>query len=208
MPMRSRTSRTVSSLAVVLLAGVAACSADAPTATPTPADVATVPAPHALLGLDPLLTTTTTIIGSTTTTVNGALVSVVGLLTCPLQSQLKSTAYIGPLGGSIAVGYHKLVIPAGALTQTVQITATQVSGTAIDVDFQPHGLKFSSPATLRLSYGGCTVPPDGLQSVVYLNDSNQIIELRPSTDDSTKDVVIAPINHFSGYAVATGNASE
>ena len=208
MPMRSRTSRSVSSLAVVLLAGVAACSADAPTATPTPAAVATAPAPHALLGLDPLLTTTTTVVTGTVTTLDNTVSSVLGLLTCSPQDQLKTGKYIGIYGGSITVGDHKLVVPAGALSQTVYITATQQSGTVAEIDFQPHGLKFAKPATLSMSYGSCSTSAGSAQNIVYVDDSNQIVEVRPSTDDSTKDVVAAPINHFSGYAVATTRTGE
>jgi len=191
--------------ALPLLCVAVSCSPDGATTTAPVAP--TAPAPRALLGLDPILTTTTTTLTGTVGTVTGTLTSTVGgllgLLTCPSQDQLTATKYIGPLGGQITVGDHQLVIPAGALSETVKISATRVSGTVAEVDFQPHGLQFAKPATLRLSYGYCSAPSKNVQSIVYLNDKNEIIETPPSVDDSTADAVVGTIRHFSGYAIAT-----
>jgi hypothetical protein len=201
-----RRRRQYAPLAIAAVAGAIACSPDsasAPTAPPPPAATA-APAPRALLGLDPLVSTTTTLVTGTVTTLDNTVSSLLGLLnTCSQQDQLKAGKYIGIYGGSITVGDHKLTVPAGALSQTVYITATQQSGTVVEIDFQPHGLKFAKPATLTLDYGSCSTPSGSAQSIVYVNDSNQIVEVRPSSDNTSSDVVSAPINHFSGYAVAT-----
>ena len=198
---------SLSPLAALLALGLSACSADSPTsAMPTAAPAA--PAPRALLGLDPLLTTTTTVVTGTVTTLDNTVSGLLGLLTCSQQDYLKSGKYIGVYGGSITVGDHKLVVPAGALSQTVYITATQQSGSVVEIDFQPHGLKFAKPATLSMSYSSCRTTSGSVQSIVYVNDSNQIVEVRPSADNGTADAVSAPINHFSGYAVATTKSSE
>ena len=192
-------------LALVLVVGVNACSPDSPSGPP-----AAAPAPRALLGLDPLITTSTStltnvtsgvpLVGGTVATV-GAVVD--GLLTCDSQSQTSVSKLIGPSGGSIQVGNHLLVVPQGALPSTIRITATRLSGSIAEVDFQPHGLRFAKPAALRLSYSHCDVPPNAQQSVVYLDDSNKIVEAPPSLDDANADQVTGWINHFSGYAVAT-----
>jgi hypothetical protein len=207
--LRSRR-RQYAPLAIAVVAGAIACSPDsasAPTAPP-PAPVA-ASAPRALLGLDPILTTTTTVVTGTVTTLDNTVSSLLGLLsTCSQQDQLKAGKYIGIYGGSITIGSHKLVVPAGALSQTVYITATQQSGTVVEIDFQPHGLKFAKPATLSLDYSSCSTSSGSAQSIVYVNDSNQIVEVRPSTDNTGSDVVAAPINHFSGYAVATTKTGE
>jgi len=201
MRMRHPFLRTLLPLAAMLAVGVSACTPDAASG-PAPTPVAT-PAPRALLGLDPLLQTTTTTLTNTldftTSTVGGLL----GLLTCANQDQLSAKKYIGSLGGKITVGSHELVIPAGALSQTVLITATQQSGTIALVDFQPHGLRFAKPATLRMSYSSCSTGSSSVQSVVYLNDENAIVETPPSVDDAKTDAVQALIGHFSGYAIAT-----
>ncbi|HET7459379.1 MAG TPA: hypothetical protein VFJ74_17135 [Gemmatimonadaceae bacterium] len=190
--------------ALVVALGVTGCSADSPTAAPA----TTSPAPRALLGLDPLVGTTTTLLTTTVQTVDGTVSGLLGLLTCSQQNQLTASKYIGPLGGSITVGDHKLVVPMGALTQTVYITATQQSGTIAEIDFQPHGLKFAKPASLTMSYSSCSTSSGSVQSIVYLNDSNQIIETPPSVDKATSDVVTASIGHFSGYAIATVRTGE
>lgn len=210
MPTRARTSyRPLLSLiaATVVTVATLACSADAPTTAPaTPPVVA--PAPRALLGLDPLLGTTTSLLTTTVQTVDGTVSGLLGLLTCSQQDQLKSSKYIGSLGGSITVGDHKLVVPAGALSQTVLITATQQSGTVAEIDFQPHGLKFAKPATLRMSYSSCSTSSGSVQSIVYVDDNNQIIEKPVSVDNTTSDAVTASIGHFSGYAIATVRTGE
>jgi hypothetical protein len=189
----------------VLAIAAAGCSADAPTTAPA---AVAAPAPRALLGLDPILTTTTTLVTGTVQTLDNTVGSLLGLLTCSPQDQLKAGKYIGPLGGSITVGDHKLVVPMGALSQTVYITATQQSGTIAEIDFQPHGLKFAKPASLSMSYSSCSPTSGSKQSIVYLNDSNQIIETPPSVDNTTSDAVTAAIGHFSGYAIATSKTSE
>ena len=191
-------------LALVLVASVGACSPDSSNGPMS----AGAPAPRALLGLDPLIETTTTTLTSTTTTlaqtVDATLSGLLGLLsTCEQQDQLSATKYIGPYGGRIVVGNHELTVPPGALSQTVKITATRLSASVAQVDFQPHGLRFAKPAALRLTYDHCTVSPKNVQSVVYVNDGMDILEAPRSIDDQKADQVTAWINHFSGYAVAT-----
>ena len=184
-----------------LLFVAVSCSPDGTATTAPAAPVAAPVRSNDLIG--GLLTTTTTMLTTTTTTLTSTVDGLLGLLTCPSEDQLTSTKYIGPLGGQITVGEHQLVIPAGALSQTVKISATRVSGTVAEVDFQPHGLQFAKPATLRLSYSRCSAPPENVQSIVYLNDKDQIVETPPSVDDSTADAVSGLIRHFSGYAIAT-----
>ena len=107
------------------------------------------------------------------------------LLTCARQPYAQTTAVIGPAGGQIVVGAHRLVIPAGALSAPVRITAEQVSGTVNSVRFSPEGLKFAKPATLTLSYGNCLLTPLSKQ-VVYTNEQLRILEVdevpRPAAD--------------------------
>lgn len=198
----------------LLLVAAVSCTTEAPTAAAT--RPATPDALASLLGLSvPSIGATTTAVTGIVQgvplvgTVGGVVNYVVsGLLGCGPQQELRATQLIGPFGGRIAVGGHELVVPQGALSQWVQITATQQSGSVAEVDFQPHGLRFAKPAVLRMSYSGCTVPPQGVQSVVYLNDANQILEMPPSSDDTSSTTVSSLISHFSGYAVATGRAAQ
>jgi hypothetical protein len=123
------------------------------------------------------------------------------LLSCSAQPYAVKTQTVGTAGGTIVVGTHRLVIPAGALAKPVQIKAEQVTGRVNSVRFSPAGLKFAKPATLTLSYSNCS-PLLLLKRVVYTNELLGILELLPSIDDLRTRKVSASIRHFSRYAVA------
>ena len=197
----ARKPRPLLPLAVALLAVLGGCSPDSSVSAPTAPS-----APAKLVALDPVVSTTTSTVDGTTGLVSTTLYRVVSLLTCPSQDQITASKVIGPLGGSLVIGDHELVVPAGALSQNVTISGTRVTGSVAEVDFQPHGLKFAKPATLRLSYSVCKTSQKNVQSIVYVDDAQQILESPQSTDDAKTDKVTAWINHFSGYAVATRTA--
>ncbi|MFL5515502.1 MAG: hypothetical protein ACJ8DJ_05050 [Gemmatimonadales bacterium] len=123
------------------------------------------------------------------------------LLSCSAQPYAVKTQTVGTAGGTIVIGTHRLVIPAGAQAKPVQIKAEQVTGRVNSVRFSPEGLKFAKPATLTLSYGNCS-PLLLLKRVVYTNELLSILELLPSVDDLRTRTVSASIRHFSRYAVA------
>ena len=135
--------------------------------------------------------------------VGGALLSLgdLHLLACSAQPYAVRTQTVGSAGGTIVVGTHRLVIPAGALASPVQIKAEQLTGKVNSVRFSPEGLKFAKSATLSLSYSNCS-PLLLLKRVVYTNERLGILELLPSIDDLRSRTVSAPIRHFSRYAVA------
>jgi hypothetical protein len=123
------------------------------------------------------------------------------LLSCSAQPYAVKTQTVGTAGGTIVIGTHRLMIPAGALAKPVQIKAEQVTGRVNSVRFSPEGLKFAKPATLTLSYSNCS-PLLLLKRVVYTNELLSILELLPSVDDLRTRTVSASIRHFSRYAVA------
>ncbi len=123
------------------------------------------------------------------------------LLSCSPQSYVSVTKVVGPGGGTILVGTHKLVIPAGALAKNYTIRAEQVPAGVNSVRFSPEGLRFAKPAKLTLSYGNCS-PLLLLKRVVYTDELLRILELIPSLDNSGTRIVTGDIRHFSRYAVA------
>jgi hypothetical protein len=123
------------------------------------------------------------------------------LLSCSTQSYASVTQVVGPGGGTIQVGTHKLVIPAGALTRTYTIRAEQVQARVNSVRFSPEGLRFAKPAKLTLSYANCS-PLLVLKRVVYTDELLRILELIPSLDNLRTRTVTGDIRHFSRYAVA------
>src|SRR4029077_15465068 len=93
----------------VLLAGAAACQG---TDSTSPIDLTTAQCALADKG------------GSTPGTVGGPS-TIVGsgrLKGCIPQDPQYGTAIIGPSGGELIVGTHRLIVPPGALTETVQIS--------------------------------------------------------------------------------------
>jgi hypothetical protein len=137
-----------------------------------------------------------------TTTVVGTLGSVTDLLLCAPQPYDITKQTIGPNGGVLSVGTHTLVVPKGALTKNVAITAEQVKGNTNSIRFSPEGLRFQKPAVLTLSYDNCALVL--LQKkIVYTDERLKVIEvLKASLDLFKKKSVSAPIDHFSRYAVA------
>lgn len=125
----------------------------------------------------------------------------VNLLACSAQPYASKTQVVGSAGGTIVVGTHRLVIPAGALASPVKITGEQVPGRVNSVRFSPAGLKFAKAATLKLSYANCS-PLLILKRVAYTSELLGILELLPSQDELRTKTVSAPIRHFSRYAVA------
>jgi hypothetical protein len=128
-----------------------------------------------------------------------------GLLTCTAMPAAHAEQSIGPAGGSIAVGGHVLVVPAGALDSTVLITADAPSDTVNSVKLGPEGLRFAAghPAALTLSYANCSLLGRlGPKHIAYTNDLLQILQILPSLDNLLTERVTAPVQHFSRYAIA------
>jgi len=124
------------------------------------------------------------------------------LLRCEPRYYDADAAIVGPNGGTLHAGAHELVIPKGALTEEVLITAEAPTSSLVDVRFEPHGLQFQRPAELKLSYKGCVRPTATDLLVAYLGQGNQVLELPPSRDLRVDDEVDADIDHFSRYAIA------
>ncbi len=131
----------------------------------------------------------------------GSLLNNLHLLSCSTQAYAVTTKAIGAQGGTIVVGTHRLVIPAGALATSVTIKAEQVSGNVNSVRFSPEGLQFAQPASLSLSYANCS-PLMLLKRVAYVNERLGILDLIPSLDNLFSKTVTGSIRHFSRYAVA------
>ena len=124
------------------------------------------------------------------------------LLQCQPQQFDSVTQVIGAGGGSISVGAHRFVVPAGALSGPTAITAVTPSVNRREVRFQPEGLTFNKPATLTMSYSGCSLLSQLLpKRIVYMSDDLDPLELILSLDNFLTDKVTGKIEHFSSYAL-------
>jgi hypothetical protein len=123
------------------------------------------------------------------------------IATCAIQQEAWSTQQIGILGGTIRAGGATLVVPPGALLRPVSITAHTPATANASVEFQPEGLKFFVPAILTMNYSKCQTPLSGV-TIVYVRQG-LIAEILPSRILSILlKLVVAPVSHFSSYAVA------
>ena len=127
----------------------------------------------------------------------------VGLLGCSPLPADSVTLTIGPEGGTLDVGAHRLTVPAGALFEPVAITAIAPTGTVNQVRFQPEGLVFARSAALTMSYANCDVLGSLLpKRVAYTSDALGILEYLPSIDNVFARRVTGRVQHFSTYAIA------
>jgi len=131
----------------------------------------------------------------------GTLLSLTDLLTCQSLPYKATTMVVGPEGNTIDVGQYRLVIPRGALSQKVTITAEQMSGSVNSVRFSPAGLKFDKSAQLTMSYQNCIVVLKA-KRIAYTSELLKILELLPSSDSFGTKTVTSPVDHFSRYAVS------
>ena len=141
--------------------------------------------------------------GLQSTSLIGGLAQSLGLLKCSPLPKDSSTATIGPWGGALTVGPHTLVVPPGALSTYVTITATLSADTVNAITFKPEGLQFQKPAYLTMSYANCNLLGRLLpKRVAYTTDAYQILEYLLSLDNLFAKQVTGQVHHFSHYAVA------
>jgi hypothetical protein len=126
-----------------------------------------------------------------------------GLLACPPQPPAQAEEEIGPEGGILQIGPHRLIVPEGALDRPVLISAMSDSDSVVSVRFAPEGLSFARPARLTLSYAHCPLLPSLLpKRIAYTTDALELLQLLISADDLLDRQVSANLDHFSRYAVA------
>lgn len=121
---------------------------------------------------------------------------------CEPQAPIVARGDFGPQGGLLKIGQSYLLIPGGALTRRVTITGSTVGDGSSTINFQPEGLHFRKPAGLVISSVGCSIPPGATPSVVYLGPAGDVLETISADYDRRWRRVVAPIQHFSGYAIA------
>lgn len=127
----------------------------------------------------------------------------IGLLQCRPMQRFEESEVIGPNGGVLQVGPHRLEVPRGALRHNVRITAVAPSGRYNHVELEPHGLEFRRAATLTMSYANCDLLGSLLpKHIAYTTPRLRIIDLLESVDDLRRRQLTTKLDHFSDYVVA------
>lgn len=134
------------------------------------------------------------------------------LVSCRPLPYDSATKTIGPAGGFIEVRHNWLVVPRGALSAPVTITAVAPSDTVAMVRFQPEGLRFEKSTLLILTYDNCRIRRGVTPRIARVSDAYEVIELLNPVNISLDDhrykkpharrQVIGELQHFSNYAVA------
>lgn len=138
-------------------------------------------------------------------------------VSCEPKPAVSVTKVLGPKGGAFNIGPHKFEVPAGALDSNVTITATAPTSSRDELQFEPHGLQFSKPVQMTISYKGCVMPDSAVLGVSYVERQldtpfalrARTTERMPTRDDKAATSVSALTDHFSGYLVTwsrTGSA--
>jgi hypothetical protein len=125
------------------------------------------------------------------------------LLSCSPLAADSATQVIGPAGGTIQVGPHRLVVPSEALDSAVAITAVMPSESIARVQLYPEGLTFERRAKLEMSYAHCAgawIPLP--RQIVYLDLDLNILEILESITNIFEKKVSTRLDHFSDYAIA------
>ena len=121
--------------------------------------------------------------------------------TCKANRLANGSGVFGTKGGTLVFGTSRLIIPGGALHDTVTISATIPDDNANRVEFRPTGLRFAKAAGLLLDTSGCNISTPA-PNVVYLSASGEVIETILAVYDPHWHTIAAGIWHFSGYAIA------
>jgi len=140
----------------------------------------------------------------------------------PLNQEISVSRIVGPQGGLLELKEAGVTfrVPAGALTEPVEITMTALAGHAMAFDFAPHGLEFLTPASISVRVGGTTVdglldlegrdPEDGTRldrflGVYFEGEPEEGVEPLENLETYWDEGSVAfDIMHFSGYVCATG----
>lgn len=126
-----------------------------------------------------------------------------GLLTCRPLPYAEAEKVIGPNGGTIEIGPHRLWIPRGALLTNVRIRAQMPRDTVNSLRLYPEGLQFRRSAFLTLDYSNCSLVRGLLpKRIAYTTEQLRILSILLSFDNILAREVTAPLDHFSRYAVA------
>ena len=141
------------------------------------------------------------LIGGVTGTV-GNLAKTLGLVACDVRTTHTGFAEIGPLGGILRVGPHRLTVPPYALREKVRISAVAPRGQYVQIKFEPQGLEFRRPTLLTMSYSECSLLSPLKLKIVYVNDRLEILEVLPTLTSVLTRTANAPVDHFSRYMLA------
>jgi hypothetical protein len=134
--------------------------------------------------------------------------SAVTLINCPTATAQSVTSRIGPLGGLLAIGNTRVVIPLGAVLFpedfTLTIPASQYAEIRVRAGSAEHYL-FRYPVAMTIDYSRCATPELDSHVLSAWNideDSKALLEQMIGVDEKLTHTIAFTTIHLSGYAVA------
>jgi len=126
-----------------------------------------------------------------------------------LEDGARRSETIGPDGGTVQVAgsdstTYTLVVPAGALIETVEIAATPVLSFGVDnesahgVVFEPSGLHFLADVSLTMTSPE-DIPIERQLVFEFSSDGGEVVAAEPFLDDER---LVVHVGHFSGFGFA------
>lgn len=139
--------------------------------------------------------------GPETVRVNG-----VDLLVAPAGMKLAGGTVereIGIDGGAIEVDGGRLVVPPGALGETVTISMSGPDDSLLKYTFGPSGLVFDTAATLTVTVdlGALGIDDPDRLKIAGASDAADDWTVIGGTYDEVAGTVVAPIEHFSLFGL-------
>jgi hypothetical protein len=203
MRLRSLTTFAVAASATFIAYGCASDNPAAPTAVAPPSASTAAPQASLLGGLLGSITSTSTTI------------TPIQRIT-PLAQNLTTSKTIGILGGVLSIPQAGLtvVVPPLAVLRSTKFSVTARAGSDMAYDFEPHGIKFTTPLVMTQSLTNAKVDGGLLDlglSLGYYPDAKNITsvtELLSVNLDLLHLTAVSTIWHFSGYIYASGRADS
>lgn len=132
---------------------------------------------------------------------------VIGFLECGTPpTEALAVSVVEPAGDSLSVRGHVFRLNAGSVRGRQRFEVAERRSMHVGVDIQPHGYRFSAPATLTLSYARCAggLPAGFRPAIVEVRPGSTIpVGLPLPTEVNTEArTVTAHIEHLSGYLIA------
>lgn len=185
---------------VALAAAAVACATgDGPTAPPRSAPLA----PGDVVASGGATDSTT----ATGTIVDGTLTPVVGsLLYCPASESATTAGTIGPEGGVLRVGGHRVSVPAGAVAESTTFVMTVPAGQYLEVDVSAMGVEhytFRAPVAITLDFSRCPLYLGPYRAWYIDTTTKALLEDMGGVSDLLSRTHTFQTGHLSGYAVAT-----
>lgn len=123
-------------------------------------------------------------------------------LRCGSKQPHQAEKEIGPEGGSIGHGGHRLDVPPGALERASRFLFVVPASEYLEVEITMEPRQgFRTPAPLTLNYAHCPSLPKEERFIARLGGGGEPVERLASRDNGQK--VTAALDRLSGYAVAT-----